>query len=347
MVTRIQPVQSVQIRQSRKRILRRKGSIGLLLLLCIAVGYWEISWNHKEEQAMSDTTMIRVYDTETQTLLELPLEEYITGVVAAEMPASFALEALKAQAVAARTYAVNRMQHPNDKVTALHPQAQITTSPELCQAWISEEVQRMRWGTQYETWHKKIEQAVTETAGEVLYYDNELIEPVYHASCGGGFTESAENVWGTAKPYLISVACNHPADKHSNETTTMTLAQFAEKLNLQGAVAASAMYGANGKNNNQKEQSLTITTRTEANRVKEVKIGDELVRGGRLRSALGLKSTLMDWEIAGDTITFTTNGYGHGVGMCQYGADYYAEQGYHYQQILQHYYPGTKLGVLP
>lgn len=343
MVMRIQSVQAKQSQQIKKKKQRRNGYFLLLLFVCIAVGYWDLQLTKQEESNMASETMIRVYNIETGTLMELPLETYIIGVVAAEMPATFDLEALKAQAVAARTYAVNRMQQPNSKVTALHPQAQITTSPEICQAWISEDVQRARWGTQYEIWHKKVEQAVTETADEVLYYEAKLIDPVYHASCGGGFTESAENVWGTAKPYLVSVACNHPADKHSNEKTTMTLTQFAEKMNLQGAVAASAMYG---KNNNQKEYGLQTTVRTEANRVKEVQIGDELVRGGTLRSALGLKSTLMDWEITGDTITFTTNGYGHGVGMCQHGANYYAQQGYTYRQILQHYYPGTVLGAL-
>lgn len=333
MVARIQPVQSARKKRSGKRRMRRNGVLLAVLLICAAAGYMDSRMARTDLPASGQ--MIQVYNTETGQLMALELEEYIAGVVAAEMPASFDLEALKAQAVAARTFAVNRMMHPNSKVTALHPKAQITTSPETCQAWIDEATQRQRWGSAYDQWHDKIVQAVSETAGEVLYYDGTLIEPVYHASCGGGYTEAAEDVWGNAKPYLVSVACNHPADKHSGETVTLTLQEFAEKMNLQGAVAAAAM--------NSNGEYMQVTGRTGSNRVKEVRIGDESFRGGELRSALGLKSTLMEWEIQGSNIVFTTSGYGHGAGMCQHGADYYADQGYGYQQILQHYYPGTVL----
>ena len=333
MAMRIQTVQSRRAQAVAKRRIRRNGGLVVVLLLCAVVGYWDQNGGNAMPQSGQ---IIHVYHTETAQLMPMDLETYLVGVVAAEMPASFELEALKAQAVAARTFAVNRMLHPNQKVTALHPDAHITTSPETCQAWIDDDTQKERWGGSYELWHNKIVQAVSETCGEVLYYDGTLIEPVYHASCGGGFTEAAEHVWGTAKPYLVSVACYHPADKHSGEVTTVTLQEFAEKMQLQGTAAVTAMRS--------DDAYIKVTEKTETNRVKQVQIGDYKVRGGALRSALGLKSTLMDWKIADGVIVFTTNGYGHGAGMCQHGADYYAAQGYRYQQILQHYYPGTVLG---
>jgi stage II sporulation protein D len=272
----------------------------------------------------ASSQMINVYNTETEKLMQLEIETYIAGVVAAEMPASFELDALKAQAVAARTFALKRMNVPNSNVKVLHSDAQISTSPTTCQAWISDDEQRERWGKDYTKWHQKIIQAVTETAGEVLCYDGVLIDPVYHASCGGGATESAEYVWGNAKPYLVSVPCNHPADQHSGVTMAISQAELMEKLDLQSNAV-----------------NVIAEERTPSNRLKTMLVGDNTIRGSELRNALGLKSTLIDWLIIGDQMIVTTNGYGHGAGMCQNGANYYAQLGYNYQQILQHYYRGA------
>ena len=268
--------------------------------------------------------MINVYNTETEKLMQLEMETYIAGVVAAEMPASFELDALKAQAVAARTFALKRMNVPNSNIKTLHSDAQISTSPATCQAWISDAEQRKRWGKDYAKWHQKIIQAVTETAGEVLCYDGVLIDPVYHASCGGGATESAEYVWGNAKPYLVSVPCNHPADQHSGVTMAISQAELMEKLDLQSNAV-----------------NVIAEERTPSNRLKTMLVGDNAIQGSELRNALGLKSTLIDWRIVGNQMIVTTNGYGHGAGMCQNGANYYAQLGYNYQQILQHYYRGA------
>ena len=271
---------------------------------------------------------VRVYNTETQELMTMDLEEYLVGVVSAEMPASFHMEALKAQAIAARTFAISRMQHPSPKVTALHKDAQLSTSPETCQAWIGEETQRNRWGDQYTKYHKKIVRAVAETAGEVLCYEGTLIEPLYHASCGGGLTEAAVDVWGNEKPYLVSVACNHPDDPHTQQTVTMSLQEMRQRLGI-GTTAGST--------------TIQLLSSTASNRVKTVRIGEKQFTGIQVRNLLGLKSTLFRWDIHGTQVTFTTNGYGHGVGMCQYGADYYGAQGQSYRQILQRYYPGTEI----
>lgn len=322
----------------RKRVIaqRRRRGAQVLLCLCIGLVVWCVVAVPEPHSHAART--IRVYHVEQAQLMELDLESYLVGVIAAEMPASFALEALKAQAVAARTFAYQRMLTPNHKVQAQHPDAQITTSPATCQAWIDAAEQKRRWGRDYTMWRDKIEQAVRETAGEVLYYDGACITPVYHASCGGGSTESAEAVWGTQTPYLVSVPCNHPADKHSGAVSRYTLAEVGQKLNVQDAVAVSAAW--------EGEAPIAITETTTGHRVKTVRIGNQLFSGTKVRQALGLKSTLMTFAIAGGGMTITTSGYGHGVGMCQHGANYYAQNGMSYRQILQLYYPGTDLAQI-
>ena len=319
---RIQPLRKTLT----KRSVGHNRNIIIILLICASIRCVDYIISEEIIHNKASSQMINVYNTETEKLMQLEMETYIAGVVAAEMPASFELDALKAQAVAARTFALKRMNTPNSNVTALYPKAQITTSPATCQAWISDDEQRERWGKDYIKWHQKIIQAVTETAGEVLCYDGVLIDPVYHASCGGGATESAEYVWGNAKPYLVSVPCNHPADQHSGVTMAISQAELMEKLDLQSNAV-----------------NVIAGERTPSNRLKTMLVGDNTIRGSELRNALGLKSTLIDWLIIGDQMIVTTNGYGHGAGMCQNGANYYAQLGYNYQQILQHYYRGAVL----
>ena len=320
MVKRIQPLQKTLT----KRSVGHNRNIIIILLICASIWCGDCIISEEIIHNKTSSQMINVYNTETEKLMQLEMETYIAGVVAAEMPASFELDALKAQAVAARTFALKRMNVPNSNVKALHSDAQISTSPTTCQAWISDDEQRERWGKDYTKWHQKIIQAVTETAGEVLCYDGVLIDPVYHASCGGGATESAEYVWGNAKPYLVSVPCNHPADQHSGVTMAISQAELMEKLDLQSNAV-----------------NVIAEERTPSNRLKTMLVGDNAIQGSELRNALGLKSTLIDWRIVGNQMIVTTNGYGHGAGMCQNGANYYAQLGYNYQQILQHYYRGA------
>ncbi len=351
MVTRIKPPRSKQRRRKTargtkhygknndkkknyKKQQRRRRSL-TMLLLCGVVLYGVASWMDwlpMSDSGLNSGRTVQVYNTETGKLMAMDLEQYLVGVVAAEMPASFDEEALKAQAVAARTFTVSRMLHPNPNVTALNPLAQLSTSPETCQAWIDKEEQKARWGKQYRTYHQKIAQAVADTAGEVLRYDGMLIEPLYHASCGGGKTEDAKNVWGNAKPYLVSVDCQHPPDPHSKTKISMTLEDMAGKLELSDAIPAMAS-----------GDYMQVLSSTDADRVTEIRVGNQIFTGAEFREALQLKSSLFSWNVEGDTITFITNGYGHGVGLCQYGANYYAGKGDGYQQILSRYYPGTQL----
>ena len=332
MVTRIQSPRTKRLRHKRKR---RNRFTWTAIVLCGILLYGVASFTGSlsdTEPELSSGRTVQVYNMDTEQLMTLDLEQYLTGVVAAEMPASFSEEALKAQAVAARTFTVSRMEHPSPNVTALDSRAQLSTSPETCQAWISAEEQERRWGKQYKAYHRKIVQAVAETAGEVLRYDGTLIEPLYHASCGGGRTEDAAEVWGNARPYLVSVECNHPADPHTGQKVTMTLQDMTQRLGVTGAVPAGS-FG----------DFMQLVASTASNRVKTLRVGGQEFSGAALRSALGLKSSLISWTVSGDKITFTTNGYGHGVGLCQYGANYYAEQGDSYAQILARYYPETQL----
>ncbi len=332
MVTRIQSPRTKRLRQKKKR--RSRLAWVTIAICCLAVygGALLLDKVTMPEQELHSGKSVQVYNMETKALMTLDLEQYLVGVVAAEMPASFDVEALKAQAVAARTFTVSRMNHPNPNVTALDARAQLSTSPQTCQAWISEEEQKKRWGKEYKAYHRKVVQAVGQTAGEVLRYDGTLIEPLYHASCGGGRTEDAQEVWGNAKPYLVSVECNHPADPHNQQQTTMSLQEMEQKLGV-SETATAGNFG----------DFIQLISSTASDRVQTMRVGDKIISGTQLRSALGLKSALASWTISGDSITFTTNGYGHGVGLCQYGANYHAEQGDSYRKILERYYPGTQL----
>lgn len=270
----------------------------------------------KENPAPKKTTNFTVnVQRKDGEIIEQNLDEYLTGVLAAEMPVNFELEALKAQAVAARSYCIYYL-GKNDYIPA----------GVIAQDWLSEEEQKERWGDNYEAYHAKIVQAVEETASEVLLWQKAVIEAVYHSSCGGYKTAAAADVWGGYVPYLQSVDCPHGEDKHTNKEKRFSRAEFAKAL---GAPA---------------KGEIKITAKDVSGRVVEMAVGDELFQGGEVRSALGLSSTMFSVKTSGDEVIITTNGSGHGVGMCQYGANYYALQGWDYKQILTHFYTETELG---
>ncbi len=322
----------------RRQLIRRRIFLGtvLFLLSVILVRYFIPS--DSTVKIREDTHKIALFDHLSGQVVELGLEEYVVGVVAAEMPASFHPEALKAQAVAARTYAVKRLQLPDPRVKALHPQADLSTDHTINQAWISDAEMRKRWGKwNYAAYKKKIIEAVEETWGLVMLYEGQLIDPVYHASCGGKGTENSGDVWKYHVPYLQRVECSgHPENNHE-AVVTMSLNDFIAKMGVQPQVPAGKIFG-NAK-------VLQITERTESGRVKNLVFGGQSFTGAELRSKLDLKSTLIvGWEIEGSTVKFSTLGYGHGVGMCQYGAGAMAEAGHDFRQILSHYYQGVTLG---
>ena len=250
--------------------------------------------------------------------LDSELEEYVAGVVAAEMPAAFPEEALKAQAVAARTYQVRQMQAAGSKAVLY----------DVGQAYLSEAAQKEKWGESYGLYAGKIRSAVRATAGEIMTYDGEPILAAFHAQSGGK-TEDAENVWDSAVPYLKSVDSKEDRQAPNNETTvTIAAKTLAEKLGVA------------------KDAAVSVKKRTEAGYVAEVQAGDKTFSGREIREKLGLRSANFTIAKNGESYLFTVHGYGHGAGMSQYGASFLAEQGKDYHEILRHYYTDISFSIL-
>ena len=239
-----------------------------------------------------------------------------------EMPTDFAPEALKAQSVAARTYAWKAY------VTGgKHHDGSVCTQSGCCQAYIDPQ-QYLEQGGSLEGL-AKVRQAVAATSGLVLSYQGELIEATYF-SCSGGQTEDAVAVWGTDYPYLQSVESPGEEDAvHYEDVLTYSLQQFQDAL---GIVLPDPP-----------EQWFSQVEYTDGGGIASVNIGGQSYTGTQLRSLLGLPSTRFSIQVSSDTVTITTNGYGHRVGMSQYGADAMAVSGSSFQEILAHYYPGTTL----
>jgi stage II sporulation protein D len=250
------------------------------------------------------------------------------------MPAEFPLEALKAQAVSARTYAVKRM-GTGGVPNPLHAGADLCNDHRHGQAWLSREELKERWGTmRYYNYYYKVKSAVDETRGEVLTYQGQLIDPAYHASCGGE-TENSEDVWKFQVPYLRSVACPYEADPQLVQSISISLEQVDQALGTTLAaipVSSNKIVG-----------EIKVIERTASGRPKSLVVDGQQFPAVVVRDLLGLRSTNFTWKLKGSDITFTTTGYGHGVGMCQYGAKGMAEHGYNYRTILGHYYSGVEV----
>ncbi|MDQ0285050.1 stage II sporulation protein D [Desulfofundulus luciae] len=285
-------------------------------------------------------TRVRLYVHSTGRIEEIPLEEYVTGVVAAEMPAAFPIEALKAQAVAARTYIVRRLT-AGGVLNNEHPGADVCDDHTHGQAWISREEMRRRWGTvRYYEYYYKIKKAVDETRGLVLTYEGQLIEAAYHASCGGRGTESASAVWAADLPYLVGVPCPYDADPEPVRTVSLPVTRVDRALgvNLEAVPVAASSHPGRGEKN-----FVEVLERTPAGRPKTVRIGEKKMAAAVVRDLLDLRSVDFNMILKGDRVEITTRGYGHAVGMCQYGAKGLAEHGYTFDRILKHYYTGVEL----
>ena len=250
---------------------------------------------------------------------EMELETYLVGVVLAEMPATFEVEALKAQAVVARTYTLRSRERKK------HDNADVCTDSTCCQAYSVPELLKIE-GIEAEDF-AKICNAVEETSGQILTYNGEIIEATYY-SCSGGMTEDALAVWGTDIPYLQSVSS--PGEEnavHFEDSVSFAPEQLCGLLGL--------------PINGQVEfEDMTFTT---GGGVKEVAICGVKFQGTEIRKLLNLRSTAFTITNSDNEVTFHTRGYGHRVGMSQYGADAMAVLGSSYREILQHYYPGTIL----
>ena len=258
-------------------------------------------------------------------IAEVSMADYLPGVVAAEMPASFEPEALRAQAVAARTYILDRMAHPVEA----HPDAAVCDDPGCCCAYVSEDEMRENWGADYRRNQRRIRNAVRSTDGMVLTWEGEPIRAVFHSS-SGGMTETSAALWGEV-PYLVSVPSPETAaDVPGFETTvTVSAADAAQALGIEPPEDPA--------------QWLGEIRRDNAGRVETITIGGVTKTGAEARQLFSLRSTNFTVEVQDGNLVFHVTGSGHGVGMSQYGANVMAQQGAAYPEILAHYYPGTTL----
>lgn len=262
--------------------------------------------------SMSEITIYR----SNGSIINLNMTDYLIGVVSSEMPASFNLEALKAQSVLARTYALKAKQ-TGKKLTD-------TVST---QSYIDIDQMKNKWENSFNTYYNKIKNAVENTNGEYLSYNGNYIEALYH-STNNGKTESSLDVFGNYYPYLISVSSEY--DKNASSylrTISMPLDTISNKLGL-------------SLNN---DSVISILSYTDGGNIKEININGNNFSGKKVRELLGLRSADFDISISDNNANITTRGYGHGVGMSQYGANGMANAGYGYKDILSHYYPGTTL----
>lgn len=251
----------------------------------------------------------------------VPFEEYVKGVLAGEMPTSFDLEALKAQAVAARSYVIRKMEDNKQ-------QEYDVVDTVMNQVYLDEETLKEKWKDSYEEKNNKIKKAILETKGEYMTYNNEVIEAFFF-STSTGKTENSGEVFQKQLPYLKSVDSSwdeevSPVFKESNQ---ISLKEFYQKLNIP--------YNDN----------LTIenTKKTSTGRIKELKINGQIFSSNDVYQKLNLRSTFFEIKKNGQNVEITTRGYGHGVGMSQYGALAMAKKGYKYQDILKYYYQGIQI----
>lgn len=267
------------------------------------------------------------------TTEQMTLERYLTGVVRGEMPASFEMEALRAQAAAERSYVYYQLAAGRKDA---HPDADFCTDHTCCSAYLSETAAREKWGGDFTPWNTRVEQAVSDTDGQVVLYNGRPILAVFHSSSAGR-TAAAGDVWSGDLPYLVSVDSPEGEETVPNyySTVTFTAAEAKEKLlaahpELKLSGTPDRWFGAAAENG--------------SGRVETVSVGGTDIEGTELRRIFGLRSACFTVAADSESVTFRVTGYGHGVGMSQYGANQLAREGKTWQEILEWYYTGATVG---
>ncbi|MCR4429748.1 MAG: stage II sporulation protein D [Tepidanaerobacteraceae bacterium] len=279
---------------------------------------------------------VALYINSIKKIEKIPLEEYVKGVVAAEMPAGFDMEAIKAQAVAARTYVYLRWKKNGGSGCSLHPEADVCDDPTHCQAWITKGEMLRKWGIfSYYHYYSKINQAVSATEGMILLYDGKPIDPLFF-STSNGKTENSEEVWEKYIPYLRSVTS--PGEETSPRFLVIKqipVDDVVDKLRQKWPDII-----IDSKN---PERQWKVLEFSAGGRIKTMQLGNKVIKGTEFRQLFDLNSTDIKWERTGKNIKFTCIGFGHGVGMSQYGANAMARNGATFVDILKHYYTGVEI----
>ncbi|MGD9566833.1 MAG: stage II sporulation protein D [Sedimentibacter sp.] len=283
---------------------------------------------------IEEPELIKVYNLKTNEVMVIEFEEYLKGVVASEMPAEFNIEALKAQGVTARTYLLYRLKkYPEGQPE--HLGAPVCTGTH-CQVWTSkEDLIANHDDGWFENYWGKIEEAVDSTNGQILTYEGKIIEPLFH-STSGGRTENSEDVFSTAVPYLRSVESPYEAQAPKlHDSVKITVDDFINKLET--------IYGDLGINRNNLDEKIKLGEVSEGGKIKYIIINDTEITGRDMRSIFNLNSTNFNFIQTGNEIEIVTTGYGHGVGMSQWGAEGMAGKGYGYKEILKHYFTDVEI----
>lgn len=275
---------------------------------------------------------IKLFHSGSGQIEELPIDEYLYGVVSSEMPANYEAEALKAQAIVARTYTIYQIMNNSGK----HPGADICDNSSCCQAWISKDERLSKWAPEEaeSNWNKIVD-AVNSTSGKIITYQNKPINAFFHSNSGGK-TESSLNIWGGIDyPYLKSVetAGEEGYTQYSSEAK-FTKEELLNKLK-EKYEDCEIDYS--------QENCIQILEYTTSGRVKTIKFGNKEIAGTEARTILGLRSTNFTFTISGDEIIFSVIGYGHGVGMSQTGADALAKSGSNCEEIIKHFYTDVEI----
>lgn len=303
----------------RNKILLGVVAVLTIILIVVVISVKETYFEPLPVSDGESPITIRLLDTSNNTISEINLEDYIVGVVAAEMPASFDMEALKAQAVAARTYAMYKKETRNldyDLVIGVSDQAYQNNKQLLD-----------KWGLSFFNYFLKVRDAVLETKNEILTYEGEVINAFYFAM-SNGYTENSELVFQEDLPYLNSVPSTWEDESLNNYevTSSMSKEEFCTSLGITC-----------------EQIEIKDIEKSNANRVLNITINNQAFEGTTVRQKLGLRSTDFEIEIVDNNVQITTKGYGHGVGMSQYGANGMAKDGYTYEEILKYYYQNTEI----
>lgn len=308
--------------------------VGVPLVIGLAISDSEGTYHIDYEECKIETPdKIKVWNAEKEKVEKVDFEEYVQNVVASEMPSNFEIEALKAQSVAARTYAMAKILKFEETEPEAHPKAPICNTTH-CQVYKSE---RELVDVHGEAWekdgYKKVKNACKETEGELLYYQGQLVMQPLFFSSSGGQTENSEDVFSGEFPYLISVSSPYEEGAtHSNEEKAFSFEDIEESLNSKYTDRNTGRLGSD---------NIKILSRSAGGRVDKIQVGQSTYRGTEVRNALGLSSALFSVGLSSDGVVFTSSGSGHGVGMSQYGANGMAKEGSNYKDILTHYYTGT------